>query len=315
MDAVVTGGAGFIGAHVVGALRRLADVDTITVLDDLSSGSEDNLRTIPDVRFVKGCVTDAALVEKTCAGADVVVHLAAQVSVPVSVADPLRTHDVNATGTVNVLEAARKHGLFTVVASSSAVYGSNPSLPKHELLAPEVLSPYAASKLATEASALAYQSAYDLPVLALRFFNVFGPLQAADHAYAAVIPSFISAAMEGRPLTVYGDGNQTRDFIDVRSVAEIIATAVAERVTFAGPVNVAFGTRRSLLDLIGSLEAVYGSSLAVEHLQERPGDVRHSQADDTRLRSLFPKVEPTEFTAALQTTVDWWRHPEDYRLV
>lgn len=315
MDAIVTGGAGFIGAHVVGALRRLPHVDAITVIDDLSSGSRHNLASVEGVELVVGSVTDQALLDETCAGADVVIHLAAQVSVAESVADPRHTHDVNATGTVSVLEAARKNSAHTIVASSSAVYGSSPALPKHELLPPETLSPYASSKLATEASALAYQAAYGLPVLALRFFNVFGPLQPAEHAYAAVIPSFISAALANRPLTIYGDGHQTRDFIDVRSVANVIAGAVARRVAHAGPVNVAFGTRRSLLELIDTLEAVLGRGLEVEHLPERAGDVRHSQADDTRLRSLFPELAPTDFDAALRTTVDWWRRPGDYRLV
>jgi UDP-glucose 4-epimerase len=207
-----------------------------------------------------------------------------------------------------VLEAARRAGnLHVIVASSSSVYGANPTLPKHEDLATLPLSPYGASKLATESYALAYQHSFGLPALAFRFFNVFGPLQPAGHAYAAVVPAFVSAALEGRPLTVHGDGKQSRDFTYVDTVTEVIADALTRRVTSPSPVNLAFGTRTDLLTLIGELEAILGTRVAVEHTEARAGDVKHSQADSTRLQELFPDVVPTALPDALRATVDWFR--------
>jgi UDP-glucose 4-epimerase len=218
------------------------------------------------------------------------------------------SHEANATGTLRVLEAARAAGgVHVVLASSSSVYGANPSLPKHEGLRPEPLSPYAVSKLATEAYASAYASCYGLPVLALRFFNVFGPLQPARHAYAAVIPAFVDAAIRGVPLPIHGDGHQSRDFTAVASVAAVLADAVRRRVTSDYAVNLAFGSRQTLLEVVGELSAVVGTELQVEHLPVRAGDVRHSQADQTRLRELFPDIEPVAFRDGLRATVDWFR--------
>lgn len=304
MKVVVTGGAGFIGGNLV---RALAGEAAVTVVDDLSSGSRENLAGV-DCELVEASILDERPLDRACAGADAIVHLAARPSVPRSIKDPVASHDANATGTVRVLEAARRAGnVHTIVASSSSVYGDNPVLPKHEGLAPAPRSPYAASKLATEAYALGYAASFDLPVLAFRFFNVFGPLQPAGHAYAAVIPAFVSAAVEGRPLPVHGDGKQTRDFTYVGSVIGVIADAVRRRATSTGPVNLAFGSRRTLLDVIEELEAILGRTLPVEHTAPRPGDVRDSQADQTRLRELFPDVAPVAFTDGLAATVDWFR--------
>jgi UDP-glucose 4-epimerase len=194
-----------------------------------------------------------------------------------------------------------------IVASSSSVYGANPTLPKREDLATLPLSPYAASKLATESYALAYQHSFGVPVLAFRFFNVFGPLQPAGHAYAAVVPAFVDAALAGRALTVHGDGMQSRDFTFVDTVTEVIAEAVARRVTAGGPVNLAFGSRVTLLELVAELEQVLGHRVTVEHVESRAGDVKHSQADSTRLRELFPAVRPTPLPDALHATVGWFR--------
>lgn len=205
-----------------------------------------------------------------------------------------------------VLEAARRHGnLHTVVASSSSVYGANPTLPKHEQLATRPLSPYAASKLATESYALAWAHSYALPVLAFRFFNVFGPLQPAGHVYAAVIPSFVAAALDGEPLTVHGDGTQSRDFTYVGTLTAVVADAIARRVTSPEPVNLAFGTRVSLLDVIAELESLLGHPLDRAHTATRAGDVPHSQADNTRLRELFPDISPIAFADGLRATVEW----------
>jgi UDP-glucose 4-epimerase len=312
---VVTGGAGFIGANLV--RRLLAEPEAeVVVVDDLSSGRRENLDGLPRVEFHEGTILDPAVLDAALAEADGVVHLAARPSVPLSIDDPVASHDANATGTVQVLEAARRAGNpHTIVASSSSVYGENPTLPKHEDLAPQPLSPYAASKLATEAYALAYGASFGVPVLVFRFFNVFGPLQPAGHAYAAVIPAFVSAALEGRPLPVHGDGRQTRDFTYVGSVVEVIADALRRRVTCDGPVNLAFSTRQNLLEVIDALEQILGRNIHVEHTAPRQGDVRDSQADQTRLRALIPHIEPVPFIDGLQATVDWFLADAKYPLL
>lgn len=306
MRVVVTGGAGFIGANLVRELVT-GGATSVTVIDDLSTGRLANLQGL-DVHVEIGSILDAALLDAVLPGADAVVHLAARPSVPRSLEDPLASHTVNATGTLNLMEAVRRAGRpYTVVASSSSVYGANPTLPKHEGLPPQPMSPYAVSKLATEAYALAHAACFDLPVLAVRFFNVFGPLQPADHGYAAVIPAFVSAALEDRPLPVHGDGLQTRDFTYVGSVTALIADALRRGVTSATPVNLAFGTRRSLRDVIDALQRELGRPVEVVFGPPRPGDVRHSQADQTRLRALFPDVEPVAFEDGLCATVEWYR--------
>jgi UDP-glucose 4-epimerase len=220
----------------------------------------------------------------------------------------MASHEANATGTLLVLEAARAAPVapHVVVASSSSVYGNNPVLPKREDLAPMPASPYAVSKLATEGYAAAYARSFGLPTLAFRFFNVFGPLQPAGHAYAAVIPAFVSAALEGRPLVVHGDGRQTRDFTFVGTVADVLADAVARRVTSADPVNLAFGSRTDLLTVITHLEELIGRPLEREYVATRPGDVRDSQADTARLRELFPDIAPVGLKEGLQATVEWF---------
>jgi UDP-glucose 4-epimerase len=306
MKVVVTGGAGFIGANLCSRLAADPAINEVVALDDLSTGSKDNLAGL-GATLIVGSILDAGLVAETLRDAAAVVHLAAVPSVPRSLTDPLRSHAVNATGTLQLLEAARAHGgLHVILASSSSVYGRNPELPKHEGLLTMPMSPYAVSKLATESYALAYAECFGLPVLPFRFFNVFGPLQAAGHAYAAVVPAFVSAALEGRPLPLYGDGSQTRDFTYVDTVTAVIADAVRRQVTSDGPVNLAFGTRTSLRELIALLSEVLGRELAVEQLPSRAGDVKDSQADNTRLRAMFPSVEPMPLRSGLEATTKWY---------
>jgi UDP-glucose 4-epimerase len=302
---LVTGGAGFIGANLC---RTLAESgNTVVALDDFSTGSKDNLRGV-DVELVEGTILDPAMLDSVMHGTDAVVHLAALPSVPRSLADPVTTHRVNATGTLEVLEALRRNGgVHLVVASSSSVYGANPTLPKREDLATMPMSPYGASKLAGEAYALAYQHSFGLPVLAFRFFNVFGPFQAAGHAYAAVVPAFASAALAGGPIVVQGDGRQTRDFTDVGTVAAVITDAIARRVTFPEPVNLAFGTCIEIIELARMMEQFVGHPLEIEHTAARVGDVRHSQNDPTRLRELFPDIVPADLHDALRDTLEWLR--------
>jgi UDP-glucose 4-epimerase len=305
MKVVVTGGAGFIGANLCRTLSEHEVISEVVAVDDLSTGFRSNLEDI-DAELVEGTILDQSLLEKTFAGAGAVVHLAARPSVPRSLADPMASHDANATGTITVLEAMRAADVpSAVVASSSSVYGSNPTLPKHEGLATIPMSPYAASKLATEAYALAYQASFGLNVLSFRFFNVFGPLQPAGHAYAAVVPAFISAALKGEPLEVHGDGTQTRDFTYVETVTATITDAVVRKVSHPTPVNLAFGTRTNLLTVIGMLEEILGEKLDVNHVDPRTGDVKHSQADQTELRKLFPEIEPVDLESGLRATTAW----------
>ncbi len=307
MKVVVTGGAGFIGANLVGHLLRSDSVDEVVAVDDLSSGDPANLDGLAvDLRV--GSILDADLLDGAIHGADAVVHLAAVPSVPRSVADPLTSHHANATGTLQVMEAVRRAGgPHVVVASSSSVYGANRELPKRESMRTAPLSPYAVSKLATESYALSHAYCYDIPVLAFRFFNVFGPLQAAGHAYAAVIPAFVSAALAEQPLTVHGDGSQTRDFTYVGTVCDVITDALTRKVTSADPVNLAFGTRTSLSSLIELLEEQVGRGVTVQHTESRAGDVHDSQADSSLLTSLFPTTAPVPLRDGLAATVDWFR--------
>ncbi|CAN5906183.1 NAD-dependent epimerase/dehydratase family protein [soil metagenome] len=308
MKVLVTGGAGFIGANLITRLRDAAEVDEIRVIDDLSTGEADRLTAFDDVELHKGSILDAALVRDAADGCDAIVHLAALASVPESLDRPVAYHEVNATGTLHVLDAARRHGCQVIVASSAAVYGQDPPLPASESLPPQPTSVYASSKLAAEAHALAYGNAFDLPVLVFRFFNVFGPLQDVGHTYAAVVPAFVSAAVSGEPLHIFGDGEQTRDMVPVGSVAAVLADAVVRRVSHPGPVNLAFGTRRSLLDIVADLEQILGRPLDRRHQPPRAGDVRHSQADHRLLQQLFPDLAPPDFAAELAATVEWFQH-------
>jgi UDP-glucose 4-epimerase len=305
---IVTGGAGFIGANLCRTLVATPGVDDVVALDDLSTGSKANVVGVDGVTLIEGSILDTALLDEVVPGTAAIVHLGARPSVPRSIVDPVASHEANATGTLRVLEAARHHGdPLVVVASSSSVYGANPVIPKQEDLAPMPVSPYAVSKLATESYALAYAHSYGLPTLAFRFFNVFGPLQAPDHAYAAVVPAFLAAALRGEPIPVHGDGLQTRDFTYVGTVCAVLADAVVRKVTDPRPVNLAFGTRYSLLDVIARIEEQLGHPLEREHADPRAGDVRDSQADQTNLRRLFPDVEPVALEDGLAATIAWFR--------
>jgi UDP-glucose 4-epimerase len=314
MKVVVTGGAGFIGANLCRVLTEHPAVTRVVAFDDLSSGFADNLKDVPGVSLVVGSILDSSALRDVTEDTDAIVHLAARPSVALSIADPEASNRVNVTGTLAVLEAARLANRYVVVASSSAVYGDSPISPKDEGMAPRPLSPYGVSKVATEQYANAYLYSFGLPTLALRFFNVYGPLQAADHAYAAVVPAFISAALQRRPLPVFGDGKQVRDFIFVDTVCDVLATAVTQKVVSPTPVNLASGTATDLNELIRRLEQYFEYPLEVEHLPPRTGDILVSTADAGTFRSLFPGSVPEGLATGLARTIEWFRsgrHPRD----
>ncbi|MGI5951074.1 MAG: NAD-dependent epimerase/dehydratase family protein [Brooklawnia sp.] len=313
MKIVVTGGAGFIGANVGRALLERPEVSQALAFDDLSTGFRENL-TGTGIELVEATILDPDALDAAFDGASAVIHLGARPSVPRSVVDPVASHHANATGTLEVLQAARRAGnIHVVVASSSSVYGANTELPKRETMRTAPISPYAVSKQATESYAMAFGHSYGLPVLAFRFFNVYGPLQPAGHAYAAVIPAFLDAALRGVPLQVHGDGEQTRDFTYVGTVARVICDAVIGKVTDLEPVNLAFGSRTSLNGLIDQISDLLGFRPAVEHTDPRAGDVRDSQADNSRLRAHFPQVEAVPLHDGLTATIDWFRTLPEYQ--
>ena len=276
---LVTGGAGFIGSNIVEAL--VARGTSVRVLDDLSNGREENLAPFSDrVDFVRGDLRDRGAVRACMRGVEVVLHLGALGSVKRSVEDPLTSNEVNVTGTLNVLAAAKDAGVRRVVfSSSSSVYGENPTLPKREDLPCLPISPYAVSKLAAESYARVFARLYDLETVCLRYFNVFGPRQRPDSPYAAVIPLFMQCALDARPVTIYGDGLQSRDFTYVSNVVRA-NLAAADAAGVSGRVfNIACAERYSVLDIVSILGEAIGRHVDVVHEEARIGDVRHSQAD------------------------------------
>jgi len=297
----VTGGFGFIGSNLVEKLL-LANHE-ITVIDDLSTGVISNLN-FDNLNFQQISITDVSNLEKALEKSEVIVHLAARGSVPRSLLNPVATHEVNATGTLNVLESARKNGAHVIYSSSSSVYGANTALPKNEKMWLGPKTPYAASKLSAEGYAQAYAESFQLPVTILRFFNVYGPKQRPDHQYAAVVPKWIWSGLKDQPINVFGDGTQTRDFTFVDTVVEIIESAINQKTTTQGAVNVAYGNNISLLNIIDMLKK-YFPNLNVNLQSPRTGDIQASQNDPKLLKSLFPNVLPTDFASGLDQTVNW----------
>jgi UDP-glucose 4-epimerase len=302
--ALVTGGAGFIGSHLVDAL--LAAGWRVRLLDDFSSGREANVAHLNgSAELLRGDLRDRALLARALAGVEVVFHQGAVPSVPRSVAEPERTHSVNATGTLGVLEASRAAGVRRVVfASSSSAYGDTPVLPKVETMPPCPLSPYALQKYAGERYCQLYHRLYGLETVALRYFNVYGPRQNPRSEYAAVIPRFATACLSGEAPVVFGDGEQTRDFTFVAdAVAGNLLAADAPRA--AGEVvNVAGGRRVSLNELLREIRALTGASVSARHEAGRPGDVRDSLADLGRARELLGYAPRVDLRTGLAKTIE-----------
>lgn len=303
---LVTGGAGFIGSNIAAELTRRGH--EVRVLDNLATGRRENLCEIEDsVDFYEEDIRDLEAIRPAFEGADVVLHQAALPSVPRSVKDPVATTEANVNGTINVLLAARDAGVRRVVAaSSSSVYGSNPELPKRESMRPAPISPYAASKLAGEGYAAAFNEVYDLETVCLRYFNVFGPHQDPSSQYAAVIPIFVSRMLEGKPPIVFGDGEQSRDFSYVANVIEANICA-AEADGGAGQVfNIACGENATLNELISHLNDILGTDLTPEYTDERPGDVKHSLADISAAREVLGYEPQVHFRDGLALAVEWY---------
>ena len=306
MRIVVAGGAGVVGANLCRELLAHPAVSAVVVVEDLSSGAVENIVDLP-VEFVRASILDRRPLADAINGAHAVIHLAARTSVPESVVDPLGYHETNTVGTLRVLEACRRASTPVVFASSSSVYGDGAVLPAHEGLPTRPVSPYAASKAAAEAYTSAYAGSLGVPVLNFRFFNVYGPFQSPDHPYAAVIPALIDAALRGRPAQIHGDGRQSRDFTFVGSVVRLLTHAAVHHAPGPGPVNLAFGSRTSLLQVIAELNRVLGRELDVVFGPPRAGDVRDSQAAHSCLGQLFPGHTATPLDVGLASTIAWFR--------
>jgi UDP-glucose 4-epimerase len=303
---LVTGGAGFIGGHLVEAL--LARGHRVRVLDDLSTGSADNLRDVRDrIDMIEGDIRDPATVGEAVRGAEVVFHQAALPSVPRSIADPLSTHEVCATGTLRVLLAARDAGVRRVVyAASSSAYGNLPGLPRRVTDPTQPRSPYAVAKLTGEHYCVAFSDVYGLETVRLRYFNVYGPRQSPDSPYAAVIPKFLRAMQAGRSPTIHGDGEQSRDFTYIDDVVQANLLA-ADAPGVSGKVyNLACGRRTSLLELVARINALLGTDIRPVHEAPRPGDVRHSQADISAAKADFGYAPHVGIDEGLRRCRDWY---------
>lgn len=315
---LVTGGAGFIGSHI--CERLLKEGHSVRVLDNFFSGKEANLESLGgDVDLIRGDIREPKTIAEAMRGVHVVFHEAALGSVPRSVADPVTTHEVNITGTLNVLLAARDAGVRRVVyASSSSVYGETEELPKHEGMMPQPLSPYALSKLAGEHYITVFNHVYGFEAVGLRYFNIFGSRQDPESQYAAVIPKFTTALLEGKQPVIYGDGLQSRDFTHVENVVEANLLASEADGVAGRAFNVACGGRYSLLDLLGKLKQIIGSDIQPIHEAPRAGDVRDSQASIEAARRAFGYRVKVDFDEGLRRTVEWYRRQipveEDRRL-
>jgi len=316
MRVLVTGGGGFIGSHVVE--RSLTLGHEVRVLDSFATGRRENIAHLADdVDLVEGDVQSYERAHTATRGCDAVLHQAALPSVPRSVQDPLMSNAVNVTGTLNLLLAARDNGVRRVVyASSSSVYGPTDVLPKEESQRPAPISPYAVSKLAGEGYCRAFLSIYQLECVALRYFNVFGPRQDPNSQYSAVIPKFIAAGLQGRRPTIYGDGEQSRDFTYVENVVDANLLAM-ESDKGAGEVfNVACGERVTLNQMLVLLGDALGTRIEAEYHPPRPGDVRHSQADIGRARAVLGYEPSVLFAEGLRRTLeDAMSQPESTSLL
>jgi len=308
---VVTGGAGFIGSHLTTRLGRAGH--EVRILDNLTSGGSreraDVLADIPHVSIVNGDVRDPDVCRRVCVGADVVLHQAAEASVPRSVDDPANCAAINIGGTINMLSAAQSSTVTRfVLASSCAVYGDTPAMSKHEASLVDPISPYASSKLSGEYFCRNFFRLHGLQTVALRYFNVYGPGQNPDGDYAAVIPKFLTAIAEGRTPVIYGDGEQSRDFIYIDDVVEAnLQAASGLRGTGGKVFNIGSGQRVSLNQLVEKLERILQTRMEIERRERRPGDIRHSRADVAAAAGLLQFAPSVSLDDGLARTLQWYK--------
>jgi nucleoside-diphosphate-sugar epimerase len=301
---LVTGGAGFIGSHLVRALLERGD--QVRVLDNLSTGRRENLAGL-NIELIEGDVRDLGTVRQAVSGVNQIYHLAAFISVQASMEDPLDCYAVNLNGSLNVLWAAHQAGVSRIaLASSAAVYGDIEER-VDESIVPRPLSPYAGSKLAMEQASQLFANISNLPAVSLRCFNVYGPRQSPDSPYAAVIPIFIREMLEGRPATIHGDGEQTRDFVFVEDVVKAFILATEMEENLGDVFNIGGGTSISILDLAYTLQQIIPDSLEPIYASPRLGDIRFSEADITRAESALGFRPTIDLKDGLESTVEWFQ--------
>ncbi|HVG71259.1 MAG TPA: SDR family oxidoreductase [Vicinamibacterales bacterium] len=306
---LVTGGAGFIGSHLSEELVRQGE--RVRVVDSFITGKRDNLKHIPGVELIEGDLADLAVAQRAVAGVDYVLHQAAIPSVPRSVQDPITSNRANIDASLNVLVAARDAGVRRLVyAGSSSAYGDTPTLPKVETMGTAPLSPYALQKLVAEQYCQMFTRLYGLETVTIRYFNVFGPRQDPSSPYSGVISLFIRALVEGRQPTIYGDGEQTRDFTYVANVVDGVLRACTASGASGEVINVATGGRISLNQLFNALKGLTGADVNPIYAEPRAGDVRDSQADISKARSLLGYQPLVALDQGLEQTVAWFRRAQ-----
>lgn len=307
MKYLVTGGAGFIGSNIVDELIRRGH--EVTVLDDLSSGKTVNLELAANrIRFIEGTISDLDTAKRACEGVDYVIHLAARTSVPKSVKDPIETNQVNVDGTLNVLVAARDAGVKRIVyAASSAAYGEAPTLPKVETMQAEPISPYGVTKYVGELYARVFGKVYGLEFACLRYFNVFGPRQDPTSTYSGVLSRFMLAVLQGQCPVIYGDGEQSRDFIYIANVVDLTLRAAETPGASGAILNGGTGSKITLNEVVRQLGELTGKKIVAKYEPPREGDIRDSQAD-IRLAKQTLGYEPrVQFSEGLRRTWEWYR--------
>lgn len=307
-DYLITGGAGFIGSNI--AAHLVQQGKSVRVFDSFLTGKRDNVRSFAKkAEIIEGDLRNLDQVRRAVAGVRYILHLAALPSVPRSVEEPILSHDINVTGTLNLLVAARDAKCQRLVfSSSSSVYGDTPELPKREDMMPSPISPYGLHKLTGEYYCRIFWQLYGLETVSIRYFNVFGPRQDPQSQYAAVIPRFITAILKDEPPTVFGDGQQTRDFSHIQNVIEgNLAACVAGKAALGEAFNIACGGRISLLDLIATINRICGKNVEPRFEPPRAGDIKDSQADITKAGKLLNWRPSVDFAAGIQRAVEWYR--------
>jgi len=304
---VVTGGGGFIGSHIVEELVRRNE--TVTIIDNFSTGKHENVEPFEDdVEVIEADIAEAKNLTQFLKGADYVIHQAAIPSVPKSIIDPVKSHNANVNGTLRLLVACREAGVKRVVyASSSSLYGDSPTLPKHEGMTPNPLSPYGAQKLFGEMYCQVFTRAYGLETVALRYFNVFGPRQDATSQYSGVLALFIPAVLQDRRPTIHGDGLQSRDFTFVKNVVEANLLACKAPGVAGEVFNIACGDRITVNSMLQQINKITGKDVAPIYGDPRKGDIKHSQADITRAKERLGYQPKVSFEDGLRSTIEWYR--------